>query len=601
MKKSWKKKSLPGTAAAFVSAAALVTAALMFSGCEQSTGGSDGSGKVTFLIRFDEDAGEGQQNVLGALRTVYPALTSFTRYTVEFDATTGGEDQGPREVSPEEAEEPVEFELKVGTYTVTVKAYTGTDPDYTEAATGETEGVVVASGANDPVTVQMEPVTGEETANGVFSYAITFPADVTAATLKIDPAAEGAADTDIDLLTLNPTPGTGTTSLAPGYYDVTLSLEKSKSLLTGDSEALHIYPGLTSHWAKEFTDDNFAVDTTIGGQDITITFGTETPIPVENYSGPITIQKGGADVTLTVVGTAGYSDVKWIVDGDTANATTAASITLDPDVYDAKTYNLTVRATKGGIPYARSLQFTVTEEGGGGGGGGPVSAENLAAYLTTLPVGTANTPNVVKLDNTVNVTASTTWETVKAALEDNSKYITLDLSLCTTTSNTISGSSTPTSSHFNYIATDYIVGVTLPNTLVTIGSSSFRNWTSLRTVTIPALVTSIGLNAFHGTTNLESITIPNSVTEIKGGAFQNSGLKSVTIPNLVTSIAAGAFTPLPSLTSVTFESDVIVHGVVSVNGTFEGNLHTVYNAASPKTGTYVKTSGTGADSVWTKQ
>lgn len=596
MKKSWKKKSLPGTAAALF-AAALV---LALGGCEQpeGSGGNGSKGTISVSLDFDGDGEGGQQNVSGALRTVYPALTAFTRYTAEFEATSGGENYGPVEVTPEE--NTIEIELKVGTYTVTVTAYTGTDPDYTEAAIGETEGVAVSADNNDPVTVQMGPVTEGSVAQGTFSYAITFPAGVTSAQLVITPEG-GEANTPVDLLTLSPTPGTGTASLDPGYYDVAVSLTKDVRG-TGDSEVLHIYPGLVSSWTKEFTDDNFtAAPGTIGGQDITIKFGAAEQIPIENYSDPITIQKGGESVTLSVASSAGYTEVKWIVDGNTSGATTADSITLDPDDYDVKIWNLTVRAVKDGAPYARPLQFTVTAAGSGGGGPvtvGPVSAAELAATLASagVPVGTAETPTTVKLSS-FDVTGNTWGTTVKPAVAEVEKYITLDLSDCTATSNEIKGSASPTGNNFNIIKTDYIVGIILPTSLVKINGSAFNKWTSIRYVTIPNGVTEIGINVFYGTINLKSITIPNSVTTIKGAAFQDGGLESITIPSSVTSIAAGTFQGASSLTSVTFETGSLTLPAQ----TFDGDLHTVYNNAPLKTGTYKRGSESGSSAVWTKQ
>ena len=61
-------------------------------------------------------------------------------------------------------------------------------------------------------------------------------------------------------------------------------------------------------------------------------------------------------------------------------------------------------------------------------------------------------------------------------------------------------------------------------------------------VTISNSVTSIGSYAFDGCSSLTSVVIPNSVTSIGSGAFDGcSSLTSVVIPNSVTSIGSGAF------------------------------------------------------------
>ena len=68
--------------------------------------------------------------------------------------------------------------------------------------------------------------------------------------------------------------------------------------------------------------------------------------------------------------------------------------------------------------------------------------------------------------------------------------------------------------------------------------------TSITTAIIPEIVsygginytvTSIGTSAFRDCSSLTSVTIPDSVTSILGSAFRNcSSLTSVTIPNSVT-------------------------------------------------------------------
>ena len=99
--------------------------------------------------------------------------------------------------------------------------------------------------------------------------------------------------------------------------------------------------------------------------------------------------------------------------------------------------------------------------------------------------------------------------------------------------------------------------ITIPNSVTSIGYSSFRNCSSLISVTIPNSVTSIGDNAFDGCSCLTSITIPNSVTNIGGGAFYGcSSLISIIIPNSVTSIESSTFFNCTSLTSVTIPNSV---------------------------------------------
>ena len=109
----------------------------------------------------------------------------------------------------------------------------------------------------------------------------------------------------------------------------------------------------------------------------------------------------------------------------------------------------------------------------------------------------------------------------------------------------------------------YVIG----NSVTSIGSSAFKNCTSLTSIEIPNSVTSIGSSAFDGCKSLTSIEIPNSVTSIARGTFWNcTGLTSIEIPNSVTSIDSNAFYGCTGLTSIEIPNSVTSIG----GGTFRG-------------------------------
>ena len=102
-----------------------------------------------------------------------------------------------------------------------------------------------------------------------------------------------------------------------------------------------------------------------------------------------------------------------------------------------------------------------------------------------------------------------------------------------------------------------LIGVTIPDSVTSIGNSAFSGCASLIGVTIPDSVTSIGNGAFFGCASLVSITIPESVTSIAGFTFCNCiSLKSIAIPNSVTEIGYSAFQGCTSLKSITIPEEI---------------------------------------------
>lgn len=83
-------------------------------------------------------------------------------------------------------------------------------------------------------------------------------------------------------------------------------------------------------------------------------------------------------------------------------------------------------------------------------------------------------------------------------------------------------------------------GITIPNTVTSIGDNAFCNWQGT-SITIPAGVTSIGMGAFLWCTELESIEIPAKVTSIGGGAFFNCSKLQTIILNSNPYIGEEAF------------------------------------------------------------
>ena len=99
-----------------------------------------------------------------------------------------------------------------------------------------------------------------------------------------------------------------------------------------------------------------------------------------------------------------------------------------------------------------------------------------------------------------------------------------------------------------------LIDITIPNSVITIGSKTFYGCNNLKSVIIPDSVESIGEYLFYACTNLTKVTISKNVTAIRDWTFYGcSSLESVTIPYNVTKIGKKVFTDCEKLTTVVFE------------------------------------------------
>lgn len=203
-----------------------------------------------------------------------------------------------------------------------------------------------------------------------------------------------------------------------------------------------------------------------------------------------------------------------------------------------------------------------------------VSADNAAAYvgglqgagphnvkITGAIQNPSSAPNVITMIRDVN------------GVKNGSVQIILDLS-STGLTNLIDSA---------FYGAKGLVGISLPTSLTSIGSSAFRS-TGLASIEIPNGVTIIPQAIFYECTKLTSVTIPNTVTKIDFNSFVDcTSLESVIIPASVTHISDNVFLRANKLNSVTFNNS---HGwfyVSDYNDWTNKQNGQTYTASNPST------------------
>jgi hypothetical protein len=102
----------------------------------------------------------------------------------------------------------------------------------------------------------------------------------------------------------------------------------------------------------------------------------------------------------------------------------------------------------------------------------------------------------------------------------------------------------------------YLMGVTIPNSVISIGDHAFLKAYYLFSIAIPNSVTEIGAYAFSSCYSLTNATFGNSVTSIGADAFYScDNLASVTIPSSITIIGGSAFSACTALMGAYFQGN----------------------------------------------
>ena len=147
-----------------------------------------------------------------------------------------------------------------------------------------------------------------------------------------------------------------------------------------------------------------------------------------------------------------------------------------------------------------ALAFTACS--GGGGGKSLNSATELKEYLDKQPANTPDQP--IKVAMKVN---DMMIKDIGEVIKNAGKYVSLDLS------------GSPLTGIYGFEDCETLVGITIPDSVTSIGSEAFKRCFNLTSITIPSSVTYIGSEAFRHCLSLTSITIPDSVTRLDFAVF----------------------------------------------------------------------------------
>jgi len=233
----------------------LVLATLVISGCQ---GYLDSSNTTDGAFNASPEKGVLQLTIngKGLQRTILPLATEddFEKFVLTFTYTGDGDIEDP---DPEEwVNTSGAVVLEVGTYNLVVKAYLGASD---ANPTAQSEEIPVSVPASEPVNVLLKPITS---GNGTFKWTVTYPDNVTYATISIEDNAAGSSFTPQNIAILSGTEinndnglitKTGTVSSLPaGCYRVTFSLTDDTGKSVELQEIMYIYYNLQSVFEQNF-------------------------------------------------------------------------------------------------------------------------------------------------------------------------------------------------------------------------------------------------------------------------------------------------------------------------------------------------------------
>ncbi len=101
-----------------------------------------------------------------------------------------------------------------------------------------------------------------------------------------------------------------------------------------------------------------------------------------------------------------------------------------------------------------------------------------------------------------------------------------------------------------------ITGITLPNSITSLGNSCFKLCNKLTSVKLPDNITSLGDETFMTCSKLSSINIPNTLTSLGEFCLAFCNITKLTLPNSITNLGNNCFQSCENLETITLPQNI---------------------------------------------
>ena len=101
-----------------------------------------------------------------------------------------------------------------------------------------------------------------------------------------------------------------------------------------------------------------------------------------------------------------------------------------------------------------------------------------------------------------------------------------------------------------------ITGITLPNSITSLGNSCFKLCNKLTSVKLPDNITSLGDETFMTCSKLSSINIPNTLTSLGEFCLAFCNVTKLTLPNSITNLGNNCFQSCENLETITLPQNI---------------------------------------------